>query len=413
MTRRSGDDGVVWALFATGGILALACVAAIFLFVLAIVVLRVVATGLSYLGILTLSVLYFHSRDGFKEWLKDKNKNLPSPEGFDLVPYFDDLQHHIVTVALAKQELAAARARQQQAETELADIQKKIKAIHRDASKREKPIPLTTDGRYDGRFSDSLRLNAEWDACLGEIKKQKAVFSRRCDEVNRARERYEAVFSANVSRLPDWRTPYHQGVTLASSASAAQDALLVYGVSFAAAFILQLLFHFNPAPLFIGVIPTFQWFYLPSALATTLSLAVFYVRRLHYVGSLPGVLEQDYFKKWTDIQAYLAKLDETDSKFRAWQAQRQPQKEQKSSNQSSSAKPQTEGVFGSMSAWYEILGVSENATADEIKSAKRHKLQKFHPDKVASLDPNLRAVYERTAMLVNRAYRDAERLGKV
>ncbi len=53
---------------------------------------------------------------------------------------------------------------------------------------------------------------------------------------------------------------------------------------------------------------------------------------------------------------------------------------------------------------YEILGVRRDASLDEIRAAYQQKVQQYHPDKVASMGPELRDVAERRTKEINAAY---------
>lgn len=54
---------------------------------------------------------------------------------------------------------------------------------------------------------------------------------------------------------------------------------------------------------------------------------------------------------------------------------------------------------------YEILGVSLDASQEEIKTAYRRMVRMYHPDKVASLAPEYRAIAEQRMKEINAAYR--------
>jgi hypothetical protein len=54
-------------------------------------------------------------------------------------------------------------------------------------------------------------------------------------------------------------------------------------------------------------------------------------------------------------------------------------------------------------SWYEILGVSPQASADEINAAWRVKMRRNHPDRVAELDPEFRMLAEERSKRLNRA----------
>ena len=58
-------------------------------------------------------------------------------------------------------------------------------------------------------------------------------------------------------------------------------------------------------------------------------------------------------------------------------------------------------------AWYEVLGVSPQATRAEITAAYREQISQYHPDKVVRLGPEIRSVAERKSAEVNAAYDQA------
>ncbi len=55
-------------------------------------------------------------------------------------------------------------------------------------------------------------------------------------------------------------------------------------------------------------------------------------------------------------------------------------------------------------SWWETLNVDQNASAEQIKSAFRKEISKYHPDRVEGLGVELRELADRMAKEVNHAY---------
>ena len=61
-------------------------------------------------------------------------------------------------------------------------------------------------------------------------------------------------------------------------------------------------------------------------------------------------------------------------------------------------------------SWESVLGVLESASVEEIRKAYKVLMSQYHPDKVASLGSDLRALAERKSKEINVAYRQAMRV---
>ena len=61
--------------------------------------------------------------------------------------------------------------------------------------------------------------------------------------------------------------------------------------------------------------------------------------------------------------------------------------------------------------WYVVLDVDRSASRAEITAAYRSRISQYHPDKVARMGPEIRALAERKSAEINAAYETALREG--
>jgi hypothetical protein len=69
----------------------------------------------------------------------------------------------------------------------------------------------------------------------------------------------------------------------------------------------------------------------------------------------------------------------------------------------------TAAAAGAEPGWHEVLGVSAEATADQIREAYKHLISKYHPDKVDSLGQELKDLAEHKTQEITAAYREGMR----
>ena len=58
-----------------------------------------------------------------------------------------------------------------------------------------------------------------------------------------------------------------------------------------------------------------------------------------------------------------------------------------------------------LAPYFEILGVGQGSSPEELRSAYRRCVSEYHPDKVASLGAELRELAEQKTKQINEAYR--------
>ena len=64
----------------------------------------------------------------------------------------------------------------------------------------------------------------------------------------------------------------------------------------------------------------------------------------------------------------------------------------------------------SPASWDKVLNVPAEASVDEIRKAYKSLMSQYHPDKVASLGDELKALAEQKSKEITRAYREAMRI---
>lgn len=76
---------------------------------------------------------------------------------------------------------------------------------------------------------------------------------------------------------------------------------------------------------------------------------------------------------------------------------------------STDEKERAETASDAKQPWWVVLEVPRIATRDEISRAHKRKISEYHPDKVAQMGAEIRALAERRSKEINAAYDEAMR----
>lgn len=98
--------------------------------------------------------------------------------------------------------------------------------------------------------------------------------------------------------------------------------------------------------------------------------------------------------------------DEADKEFRSQQNSSQQDGQHQDRKQS----PLNEEEFDIQTNWFRILNVPDSSGKEEISIAYKQKIRQYHPDKVATLGPELRELAELKSKQINAAYSYAMKL---
>ena len=89
-----------------------------------------------------------------------------------------------------------------------------------------------------------------------------------------------------------------------------------------------------------------------------------------------------------------------DKKKRADNAQRSKDRQRRETRQATPRR----------APWWKVLGVSQEATLEEINRHYRQAMRMYHPDKVAGMAPEIIALAERRTKELNAAFSEAKRV---
>jgi DnaJ like chaperone protein len=78
-----------------------------------------------------------------------------------------------------------------------------------------------------------------------------------------------------------------------------------------------------------------------------------------------------------------------------------------SEKQDAEPKPDDSSTNFANDSWHAVLGLQRTSTIEEIRRAYKVQMSQYHPDKVAALGAELKALAERKSKDINVAYRRA------
>lgn len=256
-------------------------------------------------------------------------------------------------------------------------------------------------GASDGRRFD--RRNAQAERFNQELDELEAETSWRESSIEDQKQ------SASQS-IPDWRTAHDELVRLEASSAVLGVAASVYAGVFLFFIVLQPQWISYLSDAAIWAIAPLQQAYGPAALATVAYWSVGAWLRGRKRRELHATLHVDLVAAWNGIETDIRTADRIAASPDDSTAHTESESRRRKSSSDSASSRTT--APDSNRAWFSVLEVSENASAEEIRRAWKQRVSEYHPDKVASRGQRLRDLAAAETMAINEAYQTARQLGR-
>lgn len=271
---------------------------------------------------------------------------------------------------------AKDRAKLSAVALQIAPLLAREHAITEEAS--ELGISITKAGQYDQRHKAGRSFNQELDAIRSTL--------------SELRSQFDAIRTEVSDRLPNYRAKFDKWVL----SKALYFAAVVGSAAYVVGFLAGWLFSSRMSGFATSLLPTWPVSFASALLcASAISLIVLIVYYREQHSQLSALIDKSRDDDWK----YLVDF---------WRGDRNGSIQSLLIEALSHEEKRNEGSIGKSEAdWPSVLGVPEDASEDQIKSAWREKIKEYHPDKVQTLGPKLREIADAETKRLNQAYEAA------
>ena len=243
-------------------------------------------------------------------------------------------------------------------------------------------IGITNAGRYDQRKKDGRSFNEELDAINSRSGSLETKFF--------------SIRLSVFSTLPNFRAEFDDWLARRTTLLAAIASAKMYAVGFCVGLLASPLL--GEAILQIAIRSWPAWLASATFVGSVCAISAFFLVRNAKRNELAAELNDDKNRRWFELIEFWNPDDETalEEHVAAVSAGRD--------HESCTDSERT------TNGWKEMLGVTDDASIEEIKAAWKTRMKEYHPDRVQTLGPKLKELAEAETKRLNEAYQAALKL---